>query len=236
MIETADSDQEIQRIGRKIVEICEAQTADGKNLLLSDLGKLLGDDLPKIKFLTRSNLTDFLERNLPNHLRVAAIGAHRNIYSVIRVAADGEPEIRLPSASSEPTKPRFHYRFWAAFAVPQTQAGLRRFFNLSTFQFRDGDDSPQDGEYEIPTQLIPDAEIANRDATILANITEWLSQHNLDAKEFLAASQPPKTENNRASSRTISALEAMLSALDHRQLQAISLPLDAVAALLRKRV
>jgi hypothetical protein len=240
VIMTEDENAELKRIEEKILSFCEAATADGRPYLLSDLGKSLGDDLRRLKILFNGKLADFLRERLPKTLLIAAIGPHSNILSVIPAGPDvetmtGDLAGRNPRPTQATTSaaPRFHYKFWAAFSVPP--ANGRRLLNLATLVFRDTDDEALSSEVEVPRTLIPPADALNRDHLISENISNWLQTNGLQKEKFLAST---KSEHQTGDyiNRGTTLLELVISALDHRQLQSISLPLDAVSALLRKRV
>lgn len=236
MDQTTDDEAELKRIEARIVELCRTHVTNGRTLLLSHLGKLLEDDLIKLKLLSRSSLTEFLTARLPAEFSVAAVGPHRNIYSIISTQPIEASSASLPDVlpATDSTKRRYHFRFWAAFAVPKTEAGDHRYIDLRTFLFRDTNDPPKADELEIDVSRIPASDMPNRDPAVTAYIEEWLKMHDLSGEQFSASAQ--KGHQPPLAHGWVSALELVLEALDHRQLQAVSLPLDAVASLLRKRI
>ena len=245
MDDEIDREKELNRIQQVIVEICKQRIGQGQHLLLSDLGKMLADDLLKLKLISKGSLTTFLRDRLPQEFTLAAIGPHRNIFSVVRsdsagvAPSESASELRNEeplTSETTPKKRRYHYRFWAAFAVPITTPDTKRYVDVHSFAFRETKEPPLDTEIEITQDLIAAPDIPNRDLTIESNITKWLTQNGLSQEQFLATSSRPLEIHAKQISLGPSVLELLVGTLDNRQLQSISLPLDVVAALLKKRV
>jgi len=242
-----DTEKEIERLKERVASICREHVNGEQTLLLSALGKMLEYDLIRLKLVSKVNLTEFLRKYLPPEFKVAAVGPHRNIFSV--VAADQNLESyttdrRAKNVGENREKgTRFHQRFWAAFAVPLSNQADRRFLDVKGIYFRDTQEEPLSHEIEIERTLIPPADMLNRDSQIKVNIAKWVAEHGLDDNDFLVKPRlnidgSVRIEANEAvrfAHTSPSVLDLIIGTLDHRQLQAISLPLDAVAALLRKK-
>jgi hypothetical protein len=230
----ADGDQEaeLERIAEKIVALAEARKGDRQPYLVSALGIDLGDDLRILKSLTKKGLNEFIQSRLGDRVTLVRLGAHNNVTAIIGGLVDGADLAKAAAAVAEP-KPRFHYRFWAAFSVPMQ--GEVRVLDPDTLTFEDvaHDNVPEDALTVDPQSIAPpDAD--NRDALIKHNIQTWLEEHSLSEDRFIAAKRLPRAP--LAIARTAmgeNLLEAMLSALDKRQLQSTSISLDVVQTLLR---
>jgi hypothetical protein len=200
---------------------------------LSQLGLDLGSDVRKLRVLSGRKLADFVEESVGDKFQIVLGGLHRNVQALVRIGEAGQ--IPAPSRS-EPTKIRYHYRFWAAFAVPPT--GKARYLKSNDFTFIElmNDETPPPGYLLIPYELIPTEGIPDRDAIIERNIEQWLSSNGLEKERFLANK---RSEIRRVGSPVTggneSVLEQVIACLDSRQLQRTMLPLDVIATLLQKR-
>src|SRR5215204_528591 len=136
---------ELARIETKIAQLCKAALERAPHYLLSELGKDLGEDVRRLKALTKQTLVDFVHERLPDMFQVVGVGKHKNVFAVIRAErhvnaepTDEAPE--LPLVIGVAKKPRYNPRFWAAFAVPSN--GLPRYLNLQDLTFREGPPPP----------------------------------------------------------------------------------------------
>jgi hypothetical protein len=234
------TDDAIDRIAKKIETLCELALSSQSSYLLSELGKDLGPDLSTLKLLTKKSLSSFIRERFANKFSVALTGQFKNVQALIR----------SPSSSEEPTtvmlsektitviadapraSPRFNYRFWAAFSVPYREG--KRFLNLTDFKFQDvaSEETPE-GHIEIPASFIAPESAKDRDKLIAENISRWIEENRLNKSDFYVTRTPKESTLARSD---LSVLEAVIAALDHRQLSNTSLSLDVVAALMRKRV
>ncbi|UCI08683.1 hypothetical protein [Mesorhizobium sp. B1-1-8] len=222
------SNDELERIDSKIRSLAQAFLAGGRPYLLSQLGKDLGDDLKLIKF--ERSLGEYLTKRLSDEYAVILMGQHKNIQAL--VPNDGKA-VGIETVPNAERGPRYNYRFWAAFSVPLEDG--RRWFNLEDFTFKDVAQKPDDTYVEIPADLIAPAEAQERDTLIKANISKWLELQGLSRDRFIAVNKPSDgKEPSAAAGRTL--LEAVIQALDRKQLSSTNLSLDVVADLLRKRV
>lgn len=231
----ASLEEELDRIEGKVEQLADSALKKGVPYLLSALGKDLGDDLRTIKALTKANLSEFLENRLSDRFAVVLGGQHSNVKAIVRTNSESPVDNGMaPDAAVEASGPRFNYRFWASFSVPLSP-GKRRWMDRRTFVFRDLDEEPEGNEViEIPADLIPAAELQARDAAIRLNIQKWLEMNSLDHRDFLASRPAAVRALSTGSGDT--ALSVLLAALDHRQLMSVSLPLDVVASLAKRRI
>lgn len=225
-----DPDHELQRIAAKILELTDAHKADRRPYLMSALGIDLGDDLKTLKQLTNKGLNDFIQSRLAHRLTLVRLGAHRNVAGVIDQSVDPEAFDAQPEAERADNR-RFHHRFWAAFSVP-SKGNKVRVLNPDNFAFEDKDASDvPDGALTVASEFIVSADANDRDEKIKENIAAWLADKGLSEERFTASKRPPKGRAILAPSGSL--LEAVISALDRRQLQSTSLSLDIVATLLK---
>lgn len=223
-----ETDKELERIAKRV----ESLVDEGKELharfLVSALGIALGEDLKTLKRLTNRGLNDFIESRLSHRFRLERMGVHGNITAVVDRSVD-PATLQRPTSVRE-QNPRFHPRFWAAFSVP-AKADHVRILNRDDLTFRDvPSEEVSKGELTIAERLIVSADDDERDEKIKANIATWLEQNGLHADEFQASKRARLQTFHQESG---SLLEAIIVALDRRQLQSNTLTLDAIATLLR---
>ena len=223
-----ETDKELERIAKRIENLVDEGRELHPKFLVSALGIALGEDLKTLKRLTNRGLNDFIESRLSHRFGLERMGVHRNITAVVDRSVDSAT-LQRPSSSRE-QNPRFHPSFWAAFSRPATGDHVR-ILNQDDLTFKDvpSEEAPE-GELTIPNDLIVSADEDRRDEKIKANIAIWLEQNGLHVERFKAS--------KRASLQTFhqgtgSLLEAIIAALDRRQLQSNTLTLDAIATLLR---
>ena len=227
---------ELARIEAKIKSLVDAYLVSGRPYLLSKLGKDLGDDLHSLKHLTEKPLAQFLIDRFSTDYSIVLTGTHNTVQALVR-SSDGAASLVdsiVEQAQSHQSVPRYNYRFWAAFSVPLV--GGRRFLNLRDFIFQDLDHEPPSGDFvEVESEFVVQENVVDRDARIRECIQRWLAQKGFSAEQFIAKPrQATERISHVAGGRSI--LEAVIEALDRRQLANTSLPLDVVADLLRRRV
>jgi hypothetical protein len=226
-------EQELAAIAQKIVALWEAHASSGRPYLVSALGIDLGKDLSRLKEISGISLTAFIRRHLSEKVQLIRLGAHSNVDALIAREAALSDLTNIPLG-----QPRYNRRFWAAFLVPP--AGRRRLLDLADFTFNDDDHETQDvptGKIPIDQAYIVHYEVADRNDIVKTHIESWLAAHNLSADRFLQQKSSPEPASVCTKTRTgSSVLEAMIEALDRRQLQTTQLSLDVVAALLKTRL
>ncbi|WP_315751877.1 MULTISPECIES: hypothetical protein [unclassified Bradyrhizobium] len=232
----------IDQIAVRIVELADAALSTRSYYLLSELGKDLGSALNTLKLVTKQSLGNFIRDRLSDKFTIVKTGEFNNVQALVRAAnSTVEPEPALTVSEqviiermvvAKPT-PRFNYRFWAAFSVP-IQTG-RRFLNLTDFVFKDVEpgETPPEGWVEITPDFVADPGLQARDRHIAENIVRWCHLHGRDPADFHQKRAP---RGFLPTVNTGNVLEAMIAALDHKQLSSTSLSLDVVAALMRKKV
>jgi hypothetical protein len=230
----------IGQIAERIEALAETSLNEHGLYLLSELGKDLGPDLRTLKLLTKQSLSAFIQNRFSDKYLVVQTGEFNNVKVLIRSpnsTVEPEPLVASDHVISErmvvaKSTPRFNYRFWAAFSVPLREG--RRFIDLSDFMFEDvtSENNPE-GRVEIPPSFIAAPDLQNRDQRIAANIHGWIEENGLNLKDFYQSNFRKGAIHGH---RTGTVLEAMIAALDHKQLSTTTLSLDTVAALMRKKV
>jgi hypothetical protein len=230
-------DEILLQIEEKVRALANSALANGQSLLLSALGNDLGEDLRKLKIYTRGGLSRFIQDRLSNEFAIVLGGEYRNVQAIVRAGPNG-PSQRgtledLPRAKV--SSPRYHYKFWAAFAVPLA-AGKTRLIDLSSFNFEDvepAEDRP--GWKRINEELIAPTEIPDRDSVIFKNIDLWLNSVGETQSRFLSPTRY-QTERTSRPFETGTLLDVLIQSLDAKQLSSTTMSLDAVSALLKKRI
>lgn len=230
----SDAAEELERIKQKAITICDAALTYGRPFLLSDLGHALGTDATKIRLITRRRLSDFVREHLSENYNLVVSGKHNGVYAIIPKSWAEEPPKRVPDASPS-SKARFHHRFWSAFAVPLA-AGMRRHLNLDTFYFYDTpiDTAGPSGTVIVEAEFIPPSETEDRNAVVARSIERWIAKQGFSSSQFMVDRKPQSTHPSVEQGSSL--LELMFEALDRRQLQSVSMSLDVVAALSRRRI
>jgi hypothetical protein len=224
-----DAQAEVERIRKRIIDLCETNLAHGP-YLLSRLGGDLGQDVHLLRSVTGAKLTQFLEDSLSDRYKLVPTVRHPHIKAIVRL----NDNIVADFVGSEATtlaEPRFHYRFWAAFSVPAKFAGTFRYLSPTELIFRDqesADDAPE-GWLLVENEFIAPTEIPARDSAIKINIEKWLAKHGYEKTRFLHGNFKSK-----AVSRNV--LSAMIDALGPQQLKSTTMSLDVIATLLTKRI
>ncbi|MER9755408.1 hypothetical protein NKJ46_18460 [Mesorhizobium sp. M0166] len=226
------SDEELERLDTKIRSLAQAFLAAGRPYLLSRLGKDLGDDLKLVKFGYGRTLGDYVAERLAAEYSVILMGQHKNVQAIVpnNGSALGIGQSVTPEGMRGP---RYNYRFWAAFSVPLIEGS--RWLNLDDFTFKDVREKPDGNYIEIKSDLVAHEDAEDRDALIKSNISKWLDSEGLSQERFIAK---PQVGDGKESAIPIgrTLLEAVIQALDRKQLSATTLSLDVVADLLRRRL
>lgn len=232
-----DAEAELEKIAERVSALCDAGQKSGRPYYISALGIELGEDLAKIKLLTKSGLADFVRNRLADKFELVRFGSHGNVLAIIPVGGSlpVQEEAEDGAILDSQGRPKFHYRLWAAFSVPPSSSA--RFLRLDdlTFVDTDADSPPDEGALLIPTEMIPSGDLPRRDDVIWQNLTRWLQDNKLPPERFYArAKRVPKAPKPPISAGG-SLLEAIIGTLDRRQLQSTQMSLDAISALLQTR-
>lgn len=224
---------DLERIQRRIVTLCDSALEQNESYLLSKLGADLGKDAKMLFGITGLKLRQFIQANMSDKYQVVSVVGLPHIFAVVRAnGAGGRTIAVVPQATAMPrSEPRYHFRFWAAFSVPSKSTP--RYLNPNDMFFKDiaTGENPPPNWLLIDEEFIAPPTVSDRDALIKANIEKWLAKNSFDHSDFL---QDASKLSRPAAHGNL--LGAVLSALDRRQLESASLPLDVVAALFNKRV
>lgn len=248
MTEPTNTESLLDNIERKIVEICDSALSSRHQYLLSELGLSIGrESLLEMKEARGGKLADFIRQRLGNKYKIVETGIHRNILALTRIEESGIATLKDDEKGAiqdrdnvdDRAKVRYNHRFWAAFAVPLTKK--IRYIDRKDLVFRDleSDDHGPSDSLRIAPEFIASANAEDRDTLIAKNIERWLVEQALSPREFVADARRPSSSAVSPpilSSNGVSVLQHLIESLDHKQLQSISLPLDIVSALLRKKV
>ena len=230
-------DDTLLHIEDKIRALANAALSTGRPLLLSALGKDLGDDLKELKVLTGGGLSRFIQDRLPDEFAIVLGGEHRNVQAIVRAGsidlAEGGAYEDLTQAQLR--SPRYHYKFWAAFSVPLSD-GKHRLIDLSTFGFEDVEAAEERSGWKVITEnFIASVNAADRDRLISLNIERWLKDSGESQSRFLNATRSrPEKISRQFEAATL--LDLLIQSLDSKQLSSTMMSLDTVSALLKKRI
>lgn len=216
---------EITRIKSRLTELIDEHFARGESIIyLSKLGTELEADRLILEKLTKKKLAQFLKDDLKDY-EVGVTGQHKNI---LYLARKGQSPAVVP-----PHAPRYATRFWAAFTKPLATGETQRFIDTKTFYFGpDKEALKQTGASDIrgidARFISPESGVGGA-ADIANRITEWLSTEGLEKESFLS-------ENIRTTTEVRTLMAIIISALDAEQLSRVSLPLDVVNTLIKRRI
>ena len=221
-----NEEQKLKLVGL-IEDAAARHFACGQPYLLSKLGSDLGEEGRAVKGSPEKTLANFIRVHLADKFEVILTGRHGNIQAII--PKDGEFPTSGSNVPSSP--PRYHPRFWAAFAVPAS--AKPRWFDIGSMRFEDSD-SPASGDFiEVDREFIATDDQSNRDSFIKLSIDSWLEKNSIDSGKVIARSGHEATGFSANSGKSL--LEAMIETLDVRQLANTQMTLDVIAALMRKR-
>jgi hypothetical protein len=130
---SATTNEGLAELESKIRTLAENNLVSGRPYLLSRLGKDLGADLNELKIRTGKTLAQFLRTHLGSEFSIVGTGANNSVPALVRgpVGPDTANPIAVEETIPTKKKPRYNYRFWAAFSVPLR--GGQRFLNLRDF-------------------------------------------------------------------------------------------------------
>lgn len=226
---TDDGQPDYIAFNAEIDQAVEQAIEKGEPCLISKLGIALGPKLRAVKAATDLTLGQYIETRLSD--RYILVDIKNNTKAIW---PRGTPYVRSHQEDSgktitRSTTPRFQPDLWQAFALPIRQG--RRFYDPTTDTVFGSEEEPQEGWIEIPKSRIRSPGATYNVKEIYTNIKAWITENNLDASRFYAPATP--SSKNEASA---SVLDLMINALDKRQLQNITLPMDVIAALVRARL
>ena len=232
-VRMATKPADIETIKHHIAEIVDPRLADGSHVLLNVVGIALKDDLARLKYLTGKTLAQFVETEMGDKYRLARQAGRENIVILLPVGRHSEAVSAEPSGEEKIT---FRRELWQAFTTP-LELGKQRAFNVQEMQFQDIAETakPPSGFVAIPTQLLPRPGNRWYAPQVMLNISGWLEASDIDPEQFVTRHRPSDLRA-QLSEAPRNVLEAVLASLDQSQLRGMSMSLDIVATLLRKRI
>jgi hypothetical protein len=221
---------DLSEFDKQIAAFADEKFAKGEPCFISALGIALGDQLRQMRAATGLGLGEYVREKLsdvydlievkPNTVALWPKGRPQT--EAFQVAAS-----RPSRASTTPTR-RFLPWFWQAFAVPN--AGRSRFYDPVSHTVSEAPDEASKEAVEIPASFIRSDESPFNVKEIQGRIIEWLSENKLDANRFR---EPAGAAIERE--HAVSLLDALIAALDKKQLQSFSLPMDVIATLAARK-
>lgn len=212
----------------RIVELTrQAWNDQGAPLLLARLGACDNGDIARMAKERSVNLEGYLRGHLVNRVRIVRHSARHQLVGVLPADVDvdsyGGPDTLLDKISTimEDAVPRYHPALWAAFKKPLDDSERRYVSAYEPIKFVDSSnaDVPND-HYEIARKYIagPDVDpdqIQNR-------VQQWLTDNGINRQIYSLKSKSDL-------------LDRLLNSLDTEDLKRISMPLDVIRKLRRKR-
>lgn len=230
---TADSAalSELETIKSKLAAYIDDELHRRQPVYLSALGVAMQEELSRVKALTGQTVGVLIEKEFSGRYQIARLGPHKNILALYKLGQ--EPTSVDPTSVEKSPGSKgvlFTRQLWLAFAVPITTP--YRYIDLKTLSFSDAEQSvAPDGWILIDREYLREATDVHDPKLIAQNIVTWCAKNGVDPTLYLLKQKAPASDH--IAGRSV--LEMMLSTLDRRQLQSVSLPLDVVDALLRSR-
>lgn len=222
---------EVEAIKASIAAYIDAELDRRQPLYLSALGVAMRAPLSRMRTLTGQTVGSLIEQDFSNRYQIARLGPHKNIIALYKQGHDIS-DIKPADGVSASGAPRVLYArdLWLAFAVPLTAPF--RYIDLKALKFFDTEDSTApEGHLLIDREYLRGSADSHDPKEIGQRIASWCAKNGIDPTLYLLKQRAP----TMALAHGRSVLELMLSSLDRRQLQSVSLPLDVVDALLRNR-
>lgn len=227
----AADDINLDDFDAEIVRIAEARFAQGEPQLINALGIQLGPQLAKAKAKTGFTFQEYLRRRLSDRFDI--IEVKRNTSGLWPKGRS--PEAAVTAYSARPPRaegpPRFQRWFWNAFAEPLLEG--QRFFDPVAKAIRDAEAADGADWIEISPSLIRREDEAYNVRTIHERIDQWLAETG-QARDAFEDRATPVARAAPGPARTV--LDALLETLSPRQLQSVTMPLDVIAELAKRRV
>lgn len=219
---------EVEQIRKQIADFIDSELQSRELLYLSAVGAAMREPLGRFKQLTGQTLGQIVENDLADSYQVARLGAHKNVLALCRI---GQDPLKLQATRPDRAPVlRYNRNLWLAFAVPLT--ANYRHIDMNALKFQDSDDAtPPEGHLAIDREYLRGDDDPHEPSEIVRRIGTWLAKNSFDPSRYLE--KPSSLNQQRVQGRSV--LEDMISVLDRRQLQSVSLPLDVVDSLLRHR-
>lgn len=221
--DTPASTEEVDQIARHIDDLVRQNLSQDRDVyLLSKLGIDLGPDRKRIEEKFGLSVREFLKQFTSYNL--AVFGAHQNIYGIVRTGVN--PSNVSPNFKTR----RYNRQFWAAFI--SSDHPVNRYINVDTLAFDIDEERVKDGAGRV-VAISPEYQVAwsnpNKNSIASKNITEWLRANQLEPERFYFSG----SETTATGSHTV--LDKLLSSLSDDQLRRVSLPLDVINSLRKRR-
>lgn len=233
------ADDKIRSFIDEIASTADAVIASGRLSYLADVGTRLGgrSKINEIKATTGLTLSEFVEAYMADRFRLVAMGGLKSALVMLPVGQENLlVETQMPRIRNRsPDQRRFTRNLWLAFATPCPSS--ERHFNPTTLQFVDGPAPTGDNWIEIPKNRLRSPDDPYDWRSIIENIRGWLEDNSFTESDFTEASVDAETARIAAGmERSVSSvLDLLLDALDHKQLQSVSMPLDVIETLRKTR-
>ncbi|MBD3817784.1 MAG: hypothetical protein IE912_02560 [Brevundimonas diminuta] len=219
---------DLEDFDKKIVELAEVKIKAGEPALINALGIKLGPTLALVKAQTGMTFQEYLVDRLSDQYDIITV--KENTPGLWPKGRAFESAVAAYRERPNRIKPRRYQPWlWKAFADPL--GGGSRFYNQTDRQIVDAA-SAKPGWLEIPGRLIRQADQPASVRDIHNRIDEWFKETGLDPTDFIDAEAERLT--SKQSGRTV--LDLVLDSLNNRQLQSVTLPLDIIAELAKRRV
>lgn len=228
MTDTTPFHADLTAINERIVELVEAKVSKGQPALINQLGISLGSQLGILKAATGKNLLEYVQQNFRDRYQVILV--KENTQGLWPIGQAYEQAVRAFASKPARSAPRrFVSSFWNAFIEPLTSA--RRFYSLVEARFVDGDAPPSPDWLEISADLIYKAGDDRNVRDVHRHISDWFDRTGENPDHYLIeVPVEPKGETGR------SVLDLLVTSLTPKQLQSVTMSLDVVAELARRRV
>ncbi len=242
---TEPSEGGVESLKSEIVRLTKVHwDATGRAVLLARIGHTLTRNGFNLRALLRGQkFAAFVRNEMQDQVLVLDSPTDALVQGAVPLGEAGkayDPEVVFsPPAGSLGSSSRisFDKRLWVAFSHPLAEGNVRTITFEPEIVFRDvaiGDPSLE-GALTIRDDLIipiGTLEKVERDSKLQRNILEWLTANSVDIELAKARygfhERPPESMD--------SVLSLLLAALDTKERERISLPLDIVDKLLKKRV
>lgn len=224
----SDPSIDLEEFDKKIIELAEVKIKAGEPALINALGIKLGPDLALVKAQTGMTFQEYLADRLSNHYDI--IRVKENTPGLWPKGRAFESAVAAFRERPNRIKPRRYQPWlWKAFADPLDSGS--RFYNQIDRQIVDAA-SAKPGWLEIPGRLIRQADQPTSVRDIHHRIDEWFKETGLQPNDFIDEEAEKLTSKQLG--QTV--LDLVLNSLTNRQLQSVTLPLDIVAELAKRRV
>jgi hypothetical protein len=228
MTDATNPDVDLAAINEKIVTLVEAKLAKGQPALINPLGISLGNALGVLKAATGQSLLEYIQKTFSDRYQVILV--KENTQGLWHVGQAYEQAVRdFVGRPPRPAPRRFVSSFWDAFIEPLK--GARRFYSQGEARFVDADLAPSPEWREIPVDLIYKPGEDRNVREVHRHISEWFERTGEAPDQYLT--EVP-VETRAEAGRSV--LDLLVASLTPKQLQSVTMSLDVVAELARRRV